>query len=165
MRKYYVYWYRLYREESFLIWFSTDDKDGFVFDQNGLIPSFKVIEELQEFAAEKQISVDAESPNLLDLDIVNSWVNETSNEIGNYDSLLEAWNLFDDISISANGSFDADKELTNNICNKIFSGCNLPAMTPEGKSFTPSWTKKELKILRETLKSGFQLFKEKVKNA
>ena len=91
-------------------------------------------------------------------------MNKPTKDIENYNPFLEAWNLFDDISISTKGNFDKDRDFTLNIYNKIFWGCNIPAMTPEGESFSPTWTKKELQIICETLKQGFQLFNEKITN-
>ena len=82
----------------------------------------------------------------------------TGEEIKDYNPFLNAWNLFEDISVSTNGSFDKDKKLTKHIYERIFRGCNIPAVTPEGESFTPTWTKKELKIIRDILHSGFNLF-------
>ncbi len=163
-REYYIYWYRLDNKDGYLIWFTTDENDGLVIDETGLIPNFNNMDDLKRFAINLQISVDIENPNLIDFDFVKNWLNLPNIIIDDYNPFLEAWNLSDDISISTNGNFDLDKDLTNSIYNKIFWGCNLPSMTPEGESFTPTWTKKELKIIRETLKLGFQIFVEKVKS-
>lgn len=163
-REYYTYWYRLNEKDGYLIWFSTDEDDGFVIDEERLIPSFENMADLQSFASKLNIKVDTENPNLFDLDIVKKWLSKTTKKIENYNPILDAWNLFDDISISTNGNFDLEKDLTNNIYNKIFWGCNLHAMTPEGKKFTPTWTRKELKIISEVLNEGFQLFNDKITN-
>jgi hypothetical protein len=161
-REYYAYWYRLDDKDSFLIWFSNEN-DGFVVDENGLIPSFVNLSGLQKYANEKQMDVDVENSELLNLDVVQSWLNNSEQKIADYNPFLNAWNLFEDISVSTNGNFDANKKLTKEIYNKIFWGCNIPAVTPEGKSYEPIWTKKELKIICETLDFGFQIFKEKIK--
>ena len=160
-REYYVYWYRLDNKDAYLIWFSNE-KDGFTVDENGFIPSFTNVKDLQDFASEMKITVDVENPNLIELDSIKDWLNDCG-KIKDYNPFLNAWNLFEDISVSTNGNFDKNKEETNDIYNRIFWGCNIPAMTPEGESFTPTWTKKELKIIRETLNFGFQMFREKIK--
>ncbi len=162
-REYYILWYRLDDEDSYLIWFSTENDDGVFVDRNGFVPSFQNISDLQTCAGNNQIKIKVEEPNLIDLDIVKNWLSETDNKIENYNPFLNAWNLFEDISVSTNGNFDKDKEVTNNLYNRIFWGCNIPAVTPEGESFTPTWTKKELKIIRETLNFGFEMFREKIK--
>jgi hypothetical protein len=161
-REYYIYWYQFDYKKAYLIWFSTDDKDGFLVDENGFIPSFENIENLRNYAHSKQIVVNTEDPNFFNLDVIQDWVNKNLNKIEDYNAILNVWNLFDDISFSTNGNFDKIGHY--NIYERIFWGCNIPAMTPEGESFTPTWTKKELKIIRETLKLGFQMFVEKVKD-
>ena len=70
-REYYIYWYRLDEKDSYLI-FYDDEVDGFVVDQNGLIPSFETISDLQNFASKLQIKVDTENPNLTTLDVVKA---------------------------------------------------------------------------------------------
>jgi len=159
-REYYSYWYRLNNEDSFLIWFSNE-KDGFVVNENGFVPSFNNKSDLKMYADKIQIKVDVDNPNLTDLDIIKTWLNN-SEKIEDYNSFLDAWNLFEDISISSNGDFDENKEVTNDIYNRIFWGCNIPAVTPEGESFTPTWTIEELKTIRETLNYGLQMFKKKI---
>lgn len=163
-REYYIYWYRLDKKMAYLIWFTTDDKDGFEIDKNGIIPSFKSVGTVLDYAQKKQINVDADNPKFFDLDFIESWLEANSDTILDYNPFLDAWNLFDDISISTDGNFDKDRTYTNNIYERIFFGCNLSPMTPSGKSFAPNWTKKELEIIRETLKFGFKMFREKVKN-
>lgn len=163
-REYYIYWYQLDNKKAYLIWFSTDEKDGFWVGKDPFIPSFTSIENLQNYAKGKQIVVNTENPIFFDLDLIENWLKESSDKIEDYNPFLDAWNLFDDISISTNGDFDKDRTLTNGIYDRVFWGCNIPAMTPEGESFTPTWTKIELKIIRDTLKSGFQMFREKVRS-
>jgi hypothetical protein len=162
-REYYIYWYKLDGKDFYLIWFEGDESDGVLVDQKGFMPSFAKISDLQNYAEKCEINVDVEKPLLNDLDAVQNWLNESKTEIVYYNPFLNAWNLFADISLSTGANFDKDKELTNKIYNKIFWGCNIPAMTPEGESFTPGWTKKELKTIREVLSFGFQMFREKVK--
>ncbi len=161
-REYYIYWYRLNRKDAYLI-FYYDEIDGFVIDENGFVINFDEVSDVIDYSKRNHIKVDVENPNLLDLDIVQNWMNNSDNKIENYNPFLEAWNLFEDISISINENFDKEKEVTNNLYNRIFWGCNIPTVTPEGESFTPTWTKKELKIIRKTLNFGFQMFREKTK--
>lgn len=160
-REYYAYWYRLDDRDSYLIWYSNET-DGFIIDDEGFIPSFTKVKDLQIFAKKKNLTVDVEKPNLITLDPVKNWL-KNGGEIEDYNSFLNTWNLFEDISVSTNGNFDKEKEITNGIYNRIFWGCNIPAVTPEGKCFTPTWTKKELKIIHKTYNFGFQIFEEKIK--
>ena len=163
-REYYIYWYRFNAKDSYLIWFSTDDNDGFVVDEKGYIPSFESIEDVLAFAQKHQINVNVDTPKIFDLGFIETWLNTNSDTIEDYNPFLNAWNLFDDVSISTEGNFDKNRTYTNDIYERIFWGCNIPAITPEGESFSPTWTKTELKIIRRTLKFGFQMFREKVKS-
>ncbi len=162
-REYYILWYQLDKNDGYLIWFSTDDKDGIWINENNLILSFQNIEDLQRFTSEIGISIKKEDPLLHNLDIVKQWLSEDSAEIKDYNPFLDAWNLFDDVSYSTNSNFNSDRKVTKKIYEKIFWGCNLPAVTPEGKSYEPIWSKKELKIIKETLSDGFQIFEKNIK--
>lgn len=161
IREYYAYWYRLNDKEAFLIWYSNE-KDGFVVNEAGFIPTFESKDDLKNYADKIQIVVDLNDPNLIELDSVKNWLND-GGKIKDYNLFLDVWNLFEDISVSTHGNFDNDKEVTNDLYDRIFWGCNIPAVTPEGESFTPTWTKKELKIIRETLSFGFKMFQENIK--
>lgn len=159
-RTYYIYWYRLDNEDFYLIWFSNEE-DGVVIDENGFVPSFSDKNDLKIYAHKIQIEVDVGNPNPTDFDVVQIWL-ENGGKIKDYKTFLDVWNLLADISVSTKGDFDNKKEVTNDIYDRIFWGCNIPVVTPEGKSFTPTWTKKELKIIRETLNYGFQMFNKKI---
>jgi hypothetical protein len=161
--EYYILWFRLDEKDSYLIWFSMEDSDGVFLDKSKFVPIFRNIQSLQTYCEKHKISIKIDEPLLHNLDLVQKWLTNSDNKIENYNPFLKAWNLFDDIAKSTNGNFDQDKDLTNNIYNKIFWGCNIPVITPEGKSFTPTWTKKELKIIRDKFTRGFQMFRENIK--
>jgi hypothetical protein len=161
-REYYIYPYRFNNKDSYLIWFSNEE-DGVIVNENGIVPSFDNIKDLQVYSEENKISVDIESSKLLNLDLIQKWLTEDKSEIEDYNNFLDAWNLFGDFSKSIDESFDADKKNTNKIYDEIFWGCNIPVVTPVGKSYKPIWTKKELKIIRKTLNFGFQMFTERVR--
>jgi hypothetical protein len=163
-REFYILWYRLDQKDSFLVWFSTENDDGVLVDENGFVPSFKTKERLLNFCAEKNIRIKQEEPILHNLDIVQEFIDNQRLRKVDCPAFNSAWNLFEDISNSINGEFDSHVKSTKKIYEKLFWGLNLPAVTPEGKSYEPSWTKQELKIIRETLKFGFQMFAEKVKD-
>ena len=88
IREYYSYWYRLDGNDSFLIWYSNE-KDGFVVDDDGFIPSFAKVKDLQNYASEKEISVDVKKPNLIELDSIKDWLND-GGRIDDYNPFLDA---------------------------------------------------------------------------
>jgi len=161
-RKYYILWYRLDSSDSYLIWYS-DEKDGVFVDESGTVPSFRDANSLVKYAESRGISVDVEEPNLLDLDVLGKWLKEKDVELIDSNSFNGAWNLFADVSLSTNGGFDSNQELTQKIYNKLFWGCNLPSVTPEGEQYHPAWTKGELKIMHEVLSSGLQMFRRRIR--
>ena len=160
-RKYFKLWFRLDNIDSYLIWFD-DESDGFVSDSRGKVPCFLHTEDLLRYASSENLSVETIEPILRDLDLVASWLGASETEVVDCKILLDAWNIFDDVSRSVGGNFDANPKLTNKIYDKLFWGNNLPSVTPKGKSYEPIWAKRELKIIRETLSAGLSLFREKI---
>ncbi len=156
-----ILWYCLDGKDSYLIWFSTDEDDGVFVGESNLSPSFDNTDALRNFAKSNKIKLKEEEPLLINLDIVKNWLDGTDNLIEDYNPFLNAWNLFEDVSVSINGDFHKNRNY--DIYERIFWGCNISAVTPEGESFTPSWTKKELKSIREIMKTGLKMFVEKVK--
>jgi hypothetical protein len=161
-RKYYILWYQLGGIDSYLIWY-TNEEDGVFMDGRGVVPSFRDAHALLKYAAGRGISVDAEEPTLLNLGVLERWLKERDSELIEPDSFNGAWNLFADVSRCVNGGFDANRELTQKIYDKLFWGCNLPAVTPEGEHYVPAWTKRELKIMRDVLGSGLHMFRRSLK--
>ena len=160
--EYYICWYRLDGKDRYLLWFE-DEKDGVFVDSHGFVPAFDSVMKLLGFAEESNIAVDVENPKCFELDIVQYWLSDRESGKIDCNPFLDTWNLLEDLSRSTGGKFDSEKELTKKIYNKIFWGCNLSSVTPEGKSYTPVWTGKELKIIRKVLKFGLEMFREKVK--
>lgn len=64
--------------------------------------------------------------------------------------LLNVWNLITDLPGHATLFDHADARATA-IYDKLFWGCNVPAMTPAGEHFTPSWSSSELAALKHLL--------------
>ena len=163
-RKYYLLWYRLDGSDSYLIWYSNEN-DGVFVDEVGIVPSFNSTESLLRYAEVHGISVDAGEPILLNLDVLRKWLKETDVQLIDPSSFNDAWNLFADVAHSTKSSFDTDQELTRKIYDKLFWGCNLPSVTPEGEQYHPAWTKRELKIMGEVLRAGLQMFRRSISGA
>ncbi len=158
--EYYNLWFRLDTRDAYLIWFEGEP-DGVVIDADGKVPCFLNNEDLLRYAVSLNLPVKTESPLLHDLDIVASWLVAT-NETVDCKNFLVSWNLFEDVSRSVDGNFDADRKKTKKIYEKLFWGDETNILTPEGESYIPTWTTRELKIIREVLGKGLSLFREKV---
>lgn len=77
---------------------------------------------------------------------------------------LNVWNLLDDVSHSVKGNFDSDRKATTKIYDKLFWGNNLLSVTPEGKSYKPIWSKKEIETIRDVLLNGLAMFRNSLKD-
>ncbi len=160
---YYCCWYRLDDTDGYLIWFSNDT-DGVVTQDDGFVPGFCNLTQLHAYAASLHIDIKKEEPKLHDIDSVKAWLNATtlSRDI-DCDNFLSVWNLFADISDSVCCTFDQDKDRTQDIYNKLFWGNNLPAITPPGKHYSPTWNEDELLLIKEVLTNGLLLFQSVVR--
>lgn len=161
-RKYYIFWYRLDGGDAYLIWYSNE-QDGVLVDEGGCVLSFPDRGSLLKYAESQGLSIEAEESTLHNLDELVRWLNSGDTNLIECDNYNGAWNLFADVSHSINGDFDADKDLTQKLYDKLFWGCNLPSITPEGEQYHPAWTKRELKIMRDVLSSGLQMFRSSVR--
>lgn len=155
-REYYSYSYKLNGTQRHLIWISND-ADG-VYVEAGVVSSFDNLDDLAEFARSVGLTVETDESVRLDLDAIAEWLNDEALMRVDCVGLLDAWNLFDDVSRSIGGRFDTDKNLTKVVYDKLFWGNNLPAMTPEGEHFTPDWTTRELDLIRTVIGQGLKMF-------
>ncbi len=160
-REYSKLWYRLDGGDAYLIWY-TDEQDGVVTDSDGKVPCFRSTDDLLRYAESLNLPIEIEGAILHDLDVVAKWSKKEGVDSIDCRTFLAAWNLFDDVSRSVGSSFDADHELAEKIYDKLFWGNNLPSITPEGKSYHPAWTKRELHTMKEVLEGGLSLFRESV---
>ena len=164
-RTYFVLLYRLDAREAFLIWYS-DKKDGVVVDEQGRVLSFDAVEALQQEARARGLEIEAETPILHDLDATRRWSRSPSKATVDCSEILAAWNLFGDIRSSIRHRNPVwIKRGNRHIYDKIFSGNNLPAVTPPGEHYTPYWSGKEVKRLRRMLTKGLKLFRKWVRPA
>lgn len=158
--EYFNLWFRLDGRDAYLIWFNGEP-DGVIVDVDRKVPCFSSNEDLSSYGFSLNLSVKTDEPILHDLDFVASWLKTENNLTVDCNVFLAAWNLFDDVSRSVGGSFGSNRKLTAKIYEKLFWGNNLPAVTPEGEHYEPTWTKRELEIMREVLGAGLSLFREK----
>jgi hypothetical protein len=106
-------------------------------------------------------TIEDEKPILYDLDFIAAWVAVPVEPVDCV-QVLNAWNLFTDISASVhsprNSAFETLKSRSRVLYDKIFWGNNLPAVTPIGEHFVPSWSQSELRSIAEILAAGLHLF-------
>ena len=142
-----------------LLWY-TDDLDGLVLDQkNGKLATFASPMDITNYAAAHGITELQHGTASLDLDLVERWREYATATSVDCHLLLDAWNFFTDLANSVTSVTIAfvgrDREYMP-INEKLFYGCNLPVITPEGMHYTPSWTVEELADLVTVLRSGLE---------
>lgn len=157
---YYRLLYKLDGRNAFLIWFSNDP-DGVVV-QDGRMLSFSSDDLLCQFAAQAGLALADETPRLHDLDSVQAWLSCPHRDTIDCSATLSAWNLFGDIARSlptAGAGFSALDRAHDGIYEKLFFGNNLPAVTPEGEHYEPSWPDDEITAFVAILDRGLRLFR------
>lgn len=157
-KEYYEYGILLGGRVNWILWY-TNTSDGLACDLVGRIMVFETSPVLRDYATSTGLKV-AEASTVLDLDSVRRWVDGPPSIPADYPTLLNTWNLWDDIRGTLDCSTlnqDTDVE---QVYDKLFWANNPPALTPEGECFIPEWSEHELGILRAQLTDGFELFEK-----
>ena len=140
---------------AFFIWLSNDH-DCVVLDSAGSIRLFDSLESLSQFVLAEGLTLSQEESSLWDFDNVLSWCSDPHPPV-DCSQLLNAWNMLADIHASRGKTNDllsnADQR-GGAIYEKLFWGCNLPAVTPEGQKFEPIWSVEECRSLAQLLRLG-----------
>lgn len=151
--KLYLIEFKLYQETYYCFWY-TDELDGFLLDDDYKIKSFSSQTEARLFAEsagfklnEEVLSLSTDILSLSDADSIDC------------DLVLTCWNLFSDAARSVNCPFSGDsrEDDIQRIYNKLFCGCNLPAVKNDGEVFSPAWEETEKHRILAVLENGFKM--------
>ncbi len=89
---------------------------------------------------------------------------EKASSIKTCSILLEGWNFIEDVG----RTFNLRKEMKrlrsrplNKAYKKLFCGCNLPPVTPEGKSYSPLWIPEEISAMRSEFRALWLIFRKR----
>lgn len=176
--EYYILWFYYKHQDKYLIWFSSDYKDG-IFIKDNKILIFDSKESLYKFSELNKIFINDSDLVLHNLDILEKiYINNMS--LKYHKDILNCWNLFIDISNSLyNKSFfeiayekivfkyknkKRLKKYIFKIYDKLFFSNNLSVITPKGKFYTPIWSKSEIKLLTRINNVGFKIFIGNIKS-
>jgi hypothetical protein len=149
-------WYlctaRLDGAERTFFWESSGvTPDRVILDDDGFVRSFASEEAARAIGAAEGWRIAPQSPSFYDLDAVATWC-QSDADATDCSPLLNAWNLFGDLPPSDVYN-EADRGATA-IYDKLFHGCNLPSMTPDGQHYVPRWTAFETSTLKRVLLLG-----------
>ncbi len=147
-----------------LVWFSDDSGDRFLKDGNALLVGDSK-DSINQKLKNRAHLVKWSELATLNIDELFSGLDEVfylhiSDEIQST-LFLNGWNFFEDLI----RTFALEKDFLeyrtpclDKVYDKIFWGCNLPSVTPEGKSYSPIWTNEEVECWKQymiALKGAF----------
>jgi hypothetical protein len=148
--------FRLDGTDHYVLW-STNDVDGLVRD-NGRIVRFSSLAALHAYASTQGRVVNAGEPTIYDWDRIQRWCDRpVAPEIAP-DPFLTAWNMLGDSRRPAKttGLFAHADQRLGQLYDKLFRANNLPAMTPQGSEYWPTWTQSEVTSLARVLRLGLE---------
>jgi len=165
---YHISWYRLDRQDGYLLWKTDDTTDAICADADGRLPSFRSIPQLVTFAKGLDVDLEGYEPKVQNLDWAKNWLKDPSAFI-DCEECLTAWNFFLDAAEGTNRHFagqlgETRKAWRGKIYDKLFFGTSTgmllaPAGTP---SYRPRWNKDERKFIAKVLTQGMQIFRRYV---
>jgi hypothetical protein len=143
-----------------VIWYSTKE-NGFIVGQNHKLLCFDDSEDARQFAKSQGLVFSTKAPTVYDFDRLAQWLTQSNLAQINCHEFVNTWNFFIDLAASTNTTAtlgDTGPEL-NTIYEKLFLGCNLPAVTPGGKRYDPVWSAEETRSLSKLFSNGLHLLR------
>lgn len=161
---YYPIGVRLHGKTRVAIWY--DQGTGELCVKEGRILFFPCEEDAFSYAEKKGFVLESQSVPLYDLDRLSRWLRGGENEV-ECEWLLNFWNLCSDAADSTGKFFlgDQKNQEFNNLYDKLFFGCNLPALRGDGERYIPAFSQKEIYRLRVILKNGLRLLLRELQKA
>lgn len=76
--------------------------------------------------------------------------------------LLDFWNIVSDMTNSLNINFLGDHKENNivSLYNKLFYGCNLPAIRKDNDDYEPEWSQEEQDLITQIVEEGIKIILE-----
>ena len=166
----YPYTYVYKGEKNILIWQTGEDvQDSFKVDSKDYLFSAQTEEELKKLLGPESKRVHWGEYAEINLD--DFWRAVKNLRAGRGSSsktcelLLNGWNFIEDL-LRTFGLIQEMEKLRSPLLNKVyeknFRGNNLPAVTPEGKSYTPIWLREETTLFRKEISLIWKILENKV---
>jgi hypothetical protein len=133
----------------FVAWY-TADLDGFLRAPDGRLVVVDTVKALG-------VPLVGPEPVGYDFDRIRAWCAVPDATGVDCQAFLDAWNFLDDLTGLHAGADTPHTRLSREaagVYDKLFWGNNLPAVTPPGARFEPSWSPEELAALRRVFESG-----------
>jgi len=166
----YPYAYVYKGEKTLLVWQTSGaEQDSFMIDSEKCLITAKTEEELRRKLGSESNRIRWSEGAEISLD--NFWKALTNLRAGRSSSkrtcevLLEGWNFIEDLA----RTFRLDKPMSKlrsallkRVYEKLFFGNNLPAVTPESKSYSPLWLQQEIALFRKEIHSIWKILEVKI---
>jgi hypothetical protein len=139
-----------------------DTPDQVLKDVDGHILAFASETAARSHAPGDVLRLEDDAPVAYDLDRIAEWCERPWSSPVDCEELLDAWNLFMDLGAAPSPTFSlfrASQAESHELYEKLFFGSNLPAVTPEGEHYRPSWLGDELMRLSSIVGLGLQVFR------
>lgn len=154
-RKYYLCELHLDRRRLYVVWYS-DAVDRLVRFKDKKIASFADEHQVRAFCRENGISLMLEPPAVYYFDKMAAWCDSPTAGSIQPTAFLNAWNMLEDVhgfKLDVH-LHDASSQRASKIFDKLFFANNLPAVTPAGASYEPTWSEDEVDLLSRIYRFG-----------
>lgn len=154
---YYACWVRWQQADGFLLWKNVAEpgREAVWATEQLVVPLFKTIASLTDFAHRLGVVVVVEEPLLINLDVVAEWL--TDGKKWPVRECLAAWNLFDDLGAGVRAPFVGNHKTAtrNRIFDLLYADSDFWQRPAEVR-----WLPEELALLRNLLTQGFELWQK-----
>jgi hypothetical protein len=164
VREYYPCQVLLHGTATFLIWYAAE-QDGFAIDGKGRLVTAADLESLLVRAHAMNITFRETRPAQYNFDVILSWCARPAPAGVDCKAFLDVWNFLDDLAATDEEKHESWIRLSraaDNCYDKLFWGNNLPAVTPPGEHFVPTWRLDELATIRDVLRTGVERLEQEL---
>ena len=158
VKEFYAHHLRFRSRQFAVLWFA-EEADGVLLGPEGKLLAFGTTAELYSYAHAHGFALSPDAGAILDLDSVADWCARPSADTLSCATLLDAWNFFGDVRAGAgpaDSQFIGDLDEFDGLNARLFHGCNLPAVTPQGERFDPVWSVQDVEAVATVLRSGLE---------
>lgn len=164
----YPLYYIFNQKKSLLIWVDVDGGNAYILSSaQGVIHIANSFREMKKICAEvTDVEIHWDQKSTLDIDRFFAVLDQLQS--GKHSNryacriLLDVWNFLEDLACSAD--FEKSQyriEGAAKCYDKIFWGCNLPAVTPEGRVYQPVWCEEEIEAIKQEVGNLMKLISKK----
>lgn len=161
----YPYCYSYKGKKRFLVWQTKeDDQDTFKLDRDNRLISSKSEHGLRSLLGTESKELKWSEGAEIDFDFFWNALRrlkvDKSSSAKTCKILLDGWNFIEDLARTFGLTEEMKRlhsPLLNKVYDKLFYGNNLPAGTPEGKSYSPLWLLEEIISIRKEFRSIWKI--------